>query len=154
MKYQFFTANVTGKREYKKGSIFHCQCGNEGEGRTNQSVLCILLSFWSTQSMVNGAVCGFLVLVQKMDGSTVHRPCKLYFTLLHNIYHSDKMYDEWHEHCISLSPLATFVNLWIRLCSACKVCVLLVHLSFVPTPSTRKPHTAPFTVLCVWVQQQ
>ena len=33
INFQFFTANVTGKMEYEK--CFHCQCGNEDEGRTN-----------------------------------------------------------------------------------------------------------------------
>ena len=44
-----------------------------------------------------------------------------YFSLLHNFYHSDKKYGEWHEICFSLSPLATSVNLCIYFCSACKL---------------------------------
>ena len=44
-KTEFFTADVTGKKEYEKRFNFSI------------SVLCILLSFWSAQTMVNGTGC-------------------------------------------------------------------------------------------------
>ena len=50
-----------------------------------------------------------------------------YFALLHNFYHSDKKCGEWHEISFSLSPLATSVNLCIRLCSVGK----LLFLAFI-----------------------
>ena len=50
-----------------------------------------------------------------------------YFSILHNFYHSAKKCGEWHEICFSLSPLTTFVNLCIPLCSGSK----LLFLTFI-----------------------
>ena len=56
-----------------------------------------------------------------------------YFSLLSYFYHCDKKCGEWHEICFSLSPLATSMNLCIRLCSACKLLfITLLLLSLWP----------------------
>ena len=56
-----------------------------------------------------------------------------YFSLLCYFYHCDKKCGEWHEICFSLSPLATSMNLCIRLCSACKLLfITLLLLSLWP----------------------
>ena len=68
--------------------FFHCQYGNEDEGRTNQCVFCILLSFWSIQSMVNGAMCGFLVLGAGTKDQQYHRTLRPLYPKRWTVGHS------------------------------------------------------------------
>ena len=62
--------------------------------------------------------------------SLIYAQMVSYFSL-HNTEHSDNVCNQWHEICFSLSSLATFVNLYISLCSACKLLLAAAwHLSF------------------------
>ena len=88
---QFFIANVVMKMREEQTKVFSAFCRHSEV----HNVVCILLSFWSAQSMVNGAVCSFLVLGvgTKMDGPTAHRPSKVTlktgFWLLAKLYHCE-----------------------------------------------------------------